>query len=474
MANIVDLIRSRDALGQLPEFKDLSTWKNWIACLKSLFGLPLHHTEYHLYRKFTERETFPGLCREAFLVIGRRGGKSFISALILIYLAVFKDWELKTGEGRIMCIASDREQAGVVFSYVKSILQLPIFKGMVEAILTDRIRLKNRITIAIHACSYRSLRGFKVLAVVADEVAFWRTEGYSPDSEVINALRPSLGEVPESLLLCISTPYSRSGILWDSFAEYFGKEESEILVWKGSTLEMNPTYDEDYIKRELERDYAAAQAEYLADWRTDISQFLSLDALEPCIIEGRFELPRIEKVRYKAFCDPSGGRGDSMTLSIGHKEEDSIIHDCIRVAHAPFDPHQVVSEFSSTLKSYGIREIKGDKYSGEWVTQAFRDHDISYKNIEKTKSDLYLELLPLIQTKKIEILDNKALIVELRSLERKTGRQGKDQVDHPPRGRDDAANALAGMAYMLRKKSSAGFLWFSPWDAYGADSPFDS
>jgi ribosomal protein L37AE/L43A len=42
------------------------------------------------------------------------------------------------------------------------------------------------------------------------------------------------------------------------------------------------------------------------------------------------------------------------------------------------------------------------------------------------------------------LLDNKKLISELSSLERRTGRSGRDSIDHPPGGHDDMANAAAG------------------------------
>jgi hypothetical protein len=48
------------------------------------------------------------------------------------------------------------------------------------------------------------------------------------------------------------------------------------------------------------------------------------------------------------------------------------------------------------------------------------------------------------------------LIRELRLLERRTSRSGKDSVDHPQNGSDDHANAFAGAMYLaMRKKPGA-------------------
>ena len=63
---------------------------------------------------------------------------------------------------------------------------------------------------------------------------------------------------------------------------------------------------------------------------------------------------------------------------------------------------------------------------------------------EKTKSEIYGELLPLITAGKLELLDNRRLVAQLTSLERRTSRAGKGSVDHAPGGRDDVVNAAAG------------------------------
>ena len=63
----------------------------------------------------------------------------------------------------------------------------------------------------------------------------------------------------------------------------------------------------------------------------------------------------------------------------------------------------------------------------------------------RPKSDLYHDLLPLINATRIELLDNRRLAAQLIGLERRTSRQGKDSIDHPPGGHDDLANAAAGL-----------------------------
>jgi len=71
----------------------------------------------------------------------------------------------------------------------------------------------------------------------------------------------------------------------------------------------------------------------------------------------------------------------------------------------PLTPETVVSSMAETLKSYGVREVHGDQYAGEWVPAAFLRHGITYKPSELTRSEIYLEVLPLFSQGRIELLD---------------------------------------------------------------------
>jgi hypothetical protein len=58
---------------------------------------------------------------------------------------------------------------------------------------------------------------------------------------------------------------------------------------------------------------------------------------------------------------------------------------------------------------------------------------------------LYCDLLPLLNSKRVELLDNPRLAAQLVGLERRTVRSGRDTVDHTPGGHDDLANVVAGV-----------------------------
>ncbi len=103
---------SRDPRVFAPWFRDRATWQSWFAFLRALFALPLFGDELVTYRQCTGRSEAPTMpASEAWLVCGRRAGKSFILALVAVFLATFRDYRshLAPGErGTIMIIAADR------------------------------------------------------------------------------------------------------------------------------------------------------------------------------------------------------------------------------------------------------------------------------------------------------------------------------------------------------------------------------
>jgi Terminase large subunit, T4likevirus-type, N-terminal len=431
------------------QFRDPATWAAWHAFLATLFALPLTDEQLTVYRECTGRTTAPAAAFvEAWLVCGRRAGKSFMLALTAIYIAVFRDWRPYLGPGEratVMIIAADRRQARVILRYVLGLLRsVPMLARTIERERAESIDLANKVTIEIHTASFRTTRGYTIVAALCDELAFWAQEDQSePDYAVLDALRPGMGTVPGAMLLCASSPYARRGALWDAHRRHFGKDGSAILVWQAPTRVMNPTLPQRVVDEATERDPASAAAEYGAQFRTDIESFISREAVMACVTPGVRERPPIAGVHYYAAVDPSGGSSDSMTMAICHRENDVIVIDALRDVKPPFSPEGVVCEFATLLKSYRITMVRGDRYAGEWPREQFRKRNIEYRPADKNKSEAYTDLLPAINSRRIDLLDNDRVIAQLCSLERRTGRAGKDSIDHGPGAHDDLGNAVA-------------------------------
>jgi hypothetical protein len=447
---ILDVCSDPDLFG--PWFKDRSTWAAWFTFQKALFGIPLNDTELALFAECTGRsEPAPGGYLEATLIVGRRGGKSLMLAATATFLACFRDYKpyLTGGErGVIMIIAADRRQAQSIFRYIKGLLSVPLLAGLIERETSEVIELTNSVSIEIQTASFRTIRGRTVVASLNDELGFWRgDDGASPDTEILAALRPAMATIPGAMMFKASSPYARSGVLYDDYRRHYAKDDSPVLVWKAPTRTMNPSVPQSVLDEAYERDPQSAAAEYGAEFRTDVEAFISREAVDAVVVPNLFELPPMFGTDYVAFVDPSGGSADSMTLAIAHRTGDGrVILDAIREAKPPFSPESVVEEFSKLLSQYSIKTVTGDRYAGLWPRERFYVHGIEYQCSEKPKSDLYRDLLPLINSQQVELLDQPKLISQLCSLERRTARGGRDSIDHPPgASHDDVANAVAGV-----------------------------
>jgi hypothetical protein len=62
-----------------------------------------------------------------------------------------------------------------------------------------------------------------------------------------------------------------------------------------------------------------------------------------------------------------------------------------------------------------------------------RAHGVDYELADKSKSDIYKLLLPIVNAGRCSLVEEKKLVAELSTLERRVGRGGKDSIDHPPR-----------------------------------------
>lgn len=281
---------------------------------------------------------------------------------------------------------------------------------------------------------------------------------------------PSRPRHHRGLLVLASSPYARKGVLWDYCNKHYGaRGASTVLVVHGTTRDLNPTIPQAWIDAELARDPVRNRAEYLAEFRSDIEAFINRDVVEACTGDF-FELPPTRGVRYRAFVDPAGGSGqDSFALAVAHRDSagNAVIIDAVRERRPPFSPSDVVTEFAELLKAYRIARITGDKWAGGFPPEAFGKAGIKYEPAPKSKSDIYTELLPLLNSGRVVLPRSDRLVAQLVALERRTARgTGRDSIDHPPGAHDDLANAVAGAALSARKPGyDSSFDWVAGPDA---------
>jgi hypothetical protein len=430
---------------------DPTSWAVWLAILRAGFGLPLDEQQNALFASVAgERSPPTHRVRELWAICGRRSGKSRIAAAVAIFLALFLRYNLARGErGMCLVVAGSIEQARMVFNYIRGFLEAaPALEKEIASVRRYEITLRNGIVIAVHSNSYRTVRGRTLVAAVLDEVSFWRDESSAtPDIETYRAILPSLATT-NGLLVGISSPYRKLGLLHQKYRDHFGVDSADTLVVRGSSKIFNPTLADDIIAAQRAADPAAAISEWDAEFRNDIAAFLDDELIEAAIEHGRpLELPpRDGYTTYKAFTDAAGGAGnDSYTMSIGHKHGQNFVIDVVRGTAGKFDPQEVTRGYAALLNEYRIGRVTGDAYGGQWVAGVWRACGINYVPSELPKSQIYLEALPLFTRGLVRLPNHPRLVRELRLLERHTHRSGRDSVDHGRVGHDDHANATCGV-----------------------------
>ena len=382
-------------------------------------------------------------------MVGRRGGKTRAMATLAAYIAVLCEHPgLVPGErGIVPLLAVSKKQAGVAFSYLAAIFAREPFSKLKVRESLNNLSLSNGIDLLTMPASYRSIRGITAIAVLADEIGYWYSEESSqnPDTEILNAARPALATTGGPLI-AISSPHARKGELWENYRRHFGPAgDPAIIVAQGASRILNPSLPLRVVDRAHDRDPARAAAEYGAVFRSDVESLVPSEVVDACIERGVYERPPAPRTHYAAFTDPSGGSADSFTLAIGHREADVAVLDAVRERKPPFSPDNVVLEFAELLKNYNISTVHGDRYAGEWPRERFLTHGIAYKPAERTKSEIYGAMLPLLNSRRADLLDLPRLEAQLIGLERRTARGGRDSIDHGPGAHDDVANAVGGV-----------------------------
>jgi hypothetical protein len=433
--------------------------------LIAAMGEALTAAEMQIFTQLTGRAETPGeAVEELWVIAGRRSGKTRAIGTLAAYLAGCCDYRAILGPGErgvLPIMAANTLQAGQCYNFIRGIFtNIPRFAALVEqlggrhgGITTDTISLKNRIDIQVRPASFRTIRGITAIGVIAEECSMWQSDdSRNPDREILAAARPCLATTGGALF-AIGSPHARKGETFGTYNKHFGPNGNPaILVANGPTRLFNPTIKQSVIDRAYEDDPAVAASEWGGQFRNDLESYVNPEIVDACTARGVYRLDPVKSVSYIAHADPSGGSQDSFTCAIGHTEDDIGILDVLLEKRPPFVSgiDDVVSEFCAALREYGLFECVGDRYAAGFTVEAFRKHGVEYRHSDMTTSDYFSGFLPILNSRRAQLLDHKRLAAQLCSLERRPSRIGaKDSISHPFGGHDDCGAAVAGLMVRL-------------------------
>jgi hypothetical protein len=433
------------------------TWGGWQAILKAMDALPMSEEDVAFFKSIAGgREPPRRRVSELVAVAARRTGKDSVASVIAAHSAALFDQQdrLRPGErAQVLCLACDRDQAKIVLNYIRSYFEsIPALKAMVVRSTATGFELANNVDVTVATSSFRSVRGKPVFLAIMDEAAFMLSEtSASPDTELYAAIRPAMLTIPGSRMIIISSPYRKAGLLWERYKKCFGENDDNTLVIQASVRELNPTISQEAIDAEVEADPATAVSELFGQFRDDIGSLMPLELIEASVDKGVMVRPPQKGFTYHCGVDPSGGVHDSFTAAISHAEDDgNIVLDALLEIKAPCDPVAACEQVAGLIKSFGLSECTGDKYSAQFVVSALARHGVTYRHSERDRSKIYADVLATFTSGRARLLDTpkNRLVVQFAGLQRTTSSMGRDKIDHQKGQKDDLANA-ASLAMVL-------------------------
>jgi phage terminase large subunit-like protein len=194
------------------------SWIAWRALGIAAFGEALTDDERAAFSKLTLRDREPlDQVEELDIVAGRRAGKTRSAGAVGAYIAALCDFRdvLSKGErGVLLVMSPTTQQSNVAFRYMRAFFtESPHLAPLLIGETADTLRLSNGNDILIKPANFRTIRGITCVGVICDEICFWRTDdAQNPDHEILAAVRPTLATTG-GLLVQISSPHAKRGVL---------------------------------------------------------------------------------------------------------------------------------------------------------------------------------------------------------------------------------------------------------------------
>lgn len=442
-------------------------------------------TEYELYKYMTGVEYNADLSvakNRINLIVGRRGGKSIIASILSLFYAVKMNWKpflKKTPFATVLILSHTRELSQEILETIRQLVQespvlsrlLDIEKANTQSTFNlkvpfivkegDNERIEySPVQIKVGAASKKTTRGIAACAVLCDEVAFWGTEenAAARDVDILQAVRPAMAQFGDnSLLIKLSSPGIKQGIFYD---EYIKRDElpDSYIVFKAPSWVWNTLISEKYFRDEYKLDPHGFACEYRADFVDSISDFISPEMTDLCVLKGvTINTPEAVKsdVVYAASID-AAFKSDKFTFtitgSIGGRIKQYVMKTWQGSKAKPLQTRDVVQFIYRVCKQYGVNEIHADQYAFQPLREFFMAYDLILTELTFTntvKKNIYFNLKHLIHNQMIDLLDHLVMVNEIKQLQVEQTDTGTIRIGHPPGGHDDCADATAIACWVL-------------------------
>lgn len=454
------------------------------------------------YRQMTEIELFEYMTGQDYapndieknrinLIVGRRGGKSTISAIVAIFSMLKVDWKpflTKTPVATVLVLSHSVEFSEEVLDILRQMVEeSPLLSMLKDSKRKDTQRIfhlkvpfikkrkdsneeyvsYSRVRVKVGAASKKTTRGSAVCTLLCDEIAFWNLAetAAESDADILRAVRPALLQFGEhGTIIKLSSPGIKQGELYN---EWNRKEELKnyLIQFKAPSWVWNTILPAEEFKKEWRIDPDGFDTEYRANFVDSISNFILPEYVDMAVMRNvKFNPPSEDKnTTYSAAIDAAFKSDKFAFALVGHNEKrvtTYVLKYWEGSKNNPVKAHEVAKYIRTVCAEYGISEVDGDQYSYQPLREIFEQYGI--RLVENTfsipyKRKIYFALKRLFHNQQIDLPDIPLLSKEIKELQVEQTPTGQVKIGHPQGGSDDLADALGVACHrVLEKAGSAG------------------
>lgn len=435
----------------------------------NLLNTPLWSKQSEILEEF-----WAGNYAIAVWALGRRSGKTLMSAIIATYCATMLADEykrhLRPGEKfYIISVANTIDQAKIALQGVKDLINGSIIlKPLIVRETSDTLELRNGAVFRALTASSRSGRGMACPLLIFDELAHAvDTEaGNAAGGSLYQALSPSVAQFGKlGKILLLSSPWIQSGIFWNLFKQADSGQYPYMQKVNLPTWEVNKTISTDWLDQEKARDPELFKIEYGAEFTGNIAAFIDGQLVDAAINSDRGILPPLPKFKgtYYLSLDPARGGRDAYTACIAHLDGDRLVVD----QFYQFSPSWGDSKKSQVAialvedwimeqhKAYGFAQVVLDQYNSSSTIQRLsgklKIRELTWTAPSKTEA--YSKLRELANAGNLELYPHPKAIQQIKNLTVKYRSNGTWDVSGGTGAAvDDYPSALAGAVLSAKRR----------------------